>query len=104
MAAWATPTEAARHWPDAATLDPTRLADLLTVATEQAATYAPTLGVADPVPLRYTIATIYQAREVYAASVRDGDLVGAGEYAFRAVPLTAAVKRLLRPEARAVIG
>jgi hypothetical protein len=99
MATWATPEQAARHWPDAATLDPARLSDLLEVATDQAATYAPALDLGDPVPLRYTLATVYQAREVYAASIREGDLIGAGDYAFRAVPLTAAVKKLLRPTA-----
>jgi hypothetical protein len=48
-------------------------------------------------PVSFMLATVYQAREVYSASVRDGDLIGAGDYAIRARPLTASVKQLVRP-------
>lgn len=48
-------------------------------------------------PASFMIATVYQAREIYAASVRDGDLIGAGDLAIRARPLTASVKQLVRP-------
>jgi hypothetical protein len=122
VTSWATQADAIRHWPDAATLDPARLDDLLEAATTACAAYAPAPVVNPlvvvppaplepvvllepaPVPVDYTIATVYQAREIYAASIREGDLIGAGDYAFRAVPLTRAVKALLRPEQRAVIG
>ncbi len=117
---WADNVQAARHWPDsttldpvrlaelldAATIDPVRLAELLEAATDACRAYALPDGTPDPspVPARYTIAAVYQAREVYAASVRDGDLIGAGELAFRSRPLTASVKQLLRPETRGGVG
>lgn len=103
MTSWATPDQAARHWPDAATLDPARLVELLDAAAEQCAAYAPT-PTPTTIPTRYVLATIYQAREIAAAATRDGDLVGAGELAFRSRPLTATVKQLLRPETRGVLG
>lgn len=50
------------------------------------------------VPLAYTLATIYQAREVHTAAIRgESDVIGIGDYAIRARPLTAAVRQLLRP-------
>jgi hypothetical protein len=59
---------------------------------------AVTLTVAG-VPKDYTKANILQARELYAASQRgEQDVIGFGDYAIRARPLTAAVKQLLRPK------
>ena len=49
------------------------------------------------VPTNYMLATVYQAREAYAAGQRDGDVIGLGDYAIRVRPLTASVKALLRP-------
>jgi hypothetical protein len=49
------------------------------------------------VPTRYRLAVVYQAREVYAAASRDGDVIGVGDYAIRSRPLTGAGKQLLRP-------
>lgn len=95
--AWATPAQAIAHWPDAASIDNDVLLTLLDVATEQCKAYAP--DVAQPYPTGYMLATVYQARECYAAASRDsGDLIGIGDYAIRARPLTAAVKALLRPQ------
>ena len=51
-----------------------------------------------PVSSGYRLATIYQAREVYSAGQRDGDVIGFGDYAIRSKPLTASVKALLRPQ------
>lgn len=165
MASWATTVQAARHWPDAAGLNPTRLDQLLAAATRDVRFAAPatvwrlvtpvtitasstgftttdpagltaadveqlaiaavagqlpadvtvaavssltagTLSAAALVsgttsltllPVSLMLATVYQAREIYAASVRDGDLIGAGDLAIRARPLTASVKQLVRP-------
>lgn len=97
MTAWATPAEAKVHWADAAALEPERLEELLEVAEEQCRQYAP--AHAEPVPARYKLAVVYQAREVYTASQRDeADVIGIGDYAIRARPLTSAVKQLLRPQ------
>ena len=98
MTVWATPTEAAAYWPDATGLDADVLETLLGIAQDVCAAYAPALGETDPVPPRYTLAVVYQARELRAAAQRDGDVIGLGDgYALRSRPLTGAVKSLLRP-------
>jgi len=104
--AWATREQARAHWPDAASLTDEVLDVLLDVAHEQCAAYAPVLVYTNPPPdplpappERYMLATVYQAREVYAAGQRDGDTIGLGEFVIRARPLTASVKSLLRPTA-----
>lgn len=97
MTAWADTTDAQVHWADASALATERLQELLDIAQEQCEEYAP--AHAEPVPARYKLAVIYQAREVYTASQRDeADVIGIGEYAIRARPLTSAVKQLLRPQ------
>lgn len=101
---WATREQARAQWPDAASIPDDTLDQLLDVATIQAQAFAPALVVPiDPadlvIPPNYVQATIYQAREVYAAGQRDGDVIGLGDYAIRARPLTASVKSLLRPQA-----
>lgn len=94
---WATADEAKRHWPDANSIDPAALTLLLEAATEQCAAYAP--PVVGEISPRYILACIYQARELYAASQRgEQDVIGVGDYAIRARPLTAAVRQLLRPK------
>lgn len=96
---WATRDQAKAHWADAAALPDSALDTLLEVATEQCQAYAPTPA-PSPLPASYVLATVYQAREVYAASQRgESDVVGVGDYAIRARPITAAVKSLLRPTA-----
>lgn len=50
------------------------------------------------VPKSYMLGNVMQAREIQAASMRgEQDVIGVGDYAIRARPLTAAVKQLLRP-------
>jgi hypothetical protein len=96
--AWATKADARNYWPDAVNMPDAILDGLLAVAEEQAVAYAPALAVGATVPTRYMLAVIYQAREVYAASQRgEQDVIGVGDYAIRARPMTGAVKRLLRP-------
>lgn len=59
-----------------------------------------TLTLARTIPQVWMMATVYQAREVYAAGQRDGDVIGLGDYAIRARPLTPSVMTLLRPITR----
>lgn len=75
--------------------------DGATATLSQAATAtgtAITLTLARVLPQPWMLATVYQAREVYAAGQRDGDIIGLGDYAIRARPLTGTVKSLLRPQ------
>ena len=93
---WATLEEARAHWPDAASLTDETLSTLLDVATIRGQTYAPPV---DVVPLNYMLGCVYDAREIYAAGQRDGDVIGFGDYVIRARPLTGTVRTLYRPEA-----
>jgi hypothetical protein len=97
--AWATQAEAAAHWADAATLTPGVATALLTAATNSLRSMAPVLAAGDTVPAGYQLAVIYTARDLRAAILRgDTDLIGVGEYAVRARPVSAVVRSLLRPE------
>lgn len=94
------------HWADGNALEPSVLRQLLDAAQEQCEAFAPVLAADAPVPARYKIACVYQAREIYRAGLRDEqDVIGVGDYAIRARPLTSAIKQLLRPERRVpVVG
>jgi hypothetical protein len=95
---WATTDDArASTWKDAATIDDTALDKLLDVATEQCQAFAPVLPEGMDVPARYTQAVVLQARELWAAARRDGDVITGDTYALRARDLTATVRQLLRP-------
>lgn len=99
---WVDQYTATQYWPEAGALEESVLDMLLLAAQEQCEAYAPFVepGMVTP-PFRYALATIYQARELYRAGLRDEqDVIGVGDYAIRARPLTAAVKQLLRPERR----
>lgn len=56
------------------------------------------------IPTSYMLANVFQAREIAAAALRnEQDVIGVGEYAIRARPLTAAVKQLLRPVTKTMV-
>jgi hypothetical protein len=98
MTVWASVEQARTHWPIGAAISDAAMADLLAAAQVQAALYARALTDPDTVPFTYTLAVIYQARELYNAGQRDNaDAVGVGDFVIRARPLTATVKQLLRP-------
>jgi hypothetical protein len=90
------------HWEDARQLDDALLDALLDAALPAVIAYAPALGTLDavvPAPTSYQLAVVFQARELRNAIQRgEADVVGVGDYALRARPLTAAVKSLLRPQ------
>lgn len=95
---WATREQARAHWSDAPADDDV-LDTLLAAAFPACEGYAPPLPEGDPVPPAYMLANVYHAREIWNASQRgEQDVIGIGEYAIRARPLTAAVKALLRPK------
>lgn len=95
---WADRAMARLHWPDATSIADTVLDTFLTVATSACKAYAPAIADTDTIPVDWALATIYQARDVYAAGARDSsDVIGFGDYAIRARDLSTAVKALLRP-------
>lgn len=97
-APWVTSLDAARAiWPDAPTSD-RDLADVLAAAQAVCQEYAPTLPVGATAPAGWGRAVVLQAREVWAAARRDGDVLGVDVgYAVRSRPLLPAVRLLLRP-------
>lgn len=98
MTTWATPTDARNLW-QGAPLDDDLLTEWLAGAQTSCEAYAPALLDADPVPPNYTQAVVLQARAVYEAANRDGDVIGFEPtgYAIRVRPLDGTVKQLLRP-------
>ena len=87
------------HWEDGAVLSVAHLTSLLTVAQEQVEPYAPALADPAAVPESYRVAAIFQARDLRDAQLRTGssEIIGVGDYAIRARPLTAIVRGMLRP-------
>lgn len=95
--AWATLSQARQDWPDAPP-DDVVLQRLLEDATDQCAAYAPVLPEDAEPPSGWRRAVVLQAREVWAAARRDGDVIGVTDtYAITARPLTSSVRSLLRP-------
>lgn len=96
--AWATKAQARAHWVNAPT-DDVVLDALLAAAFDACEAYAPPLPTPapDPLPDSLMLANVYQARELYEAGTRAGDVIGVGDYAIRSRPLTGTVKQLLRP-------
>jgi hypothetical protein len=88
----------AELWPDGSQLGEATYAQILTSAYEGCRAYAPALPAAATVPEGWRTAQIMQAAELWAASRRDGDVIGFSDtVAIRARPLGATVKSLLRP-------
>lgn len=99
---WADRPLAERHWADAKKLDDTTLDELLEIAEGDCLAYGPALEVPlpSPMPINWRVASVLQAREIRAAQLRDGDVIGVGDYAFRSRPLVGAVMQMLRPRTR----
>lgn len=106
MALWADPAYVRPLWADAPKLDSTLLA-VLNAAHGQLVEYAPALALdttveppVEIVPDHYRYAELLQARALWAATRRDGDVLGFdGGEAIRVRPLDSTVKALLRPGA-----
>lgn len=104
--AWATIDDARAPglWPDAGAIDDDTLDQLLSVGYEELLAYAPDVTPV-PLPQRYVMANVMQARERWQAYRRDVDAVGFGDLAVRVQPLTPRVAQLMRPRrAVPVIG
>jgi len=108
VSSWATPEDladpASTPWPQAPKSVP-QLQQLLDAAEDQCRAYAPlpvTVTdaegvVSEVITESMRLAVIYQARELWSAAKRDGDVIASGEYVIRARPLVGTVKQLLRP-------
>jgi hypothetical protein len=98
-AEWATLVLTRDQWIDARTMADAMLYDLLTMAREQVIEYAPVLADGVAVPLRYRLAQIAQAKNVYNGSLVDagsGD-IGNETFTIRPFPLDWQIKQMLRP-------
>lgn len=97
---WADIPYARLMWPDAPKVDAT-LQGYLDAAHGPCLAYAPALPVTDPptpTPEAYKLAEVMQARELWQAARRDGDVIGFDDgSAVRARPLSTVAKVLLRP-------
>lgn len=83
-------------WPDAPS-DPDVLDELLEASYEQCAAYVPGI-VETPVPSRYRIAQVMQARAIQRSLVSGtGDQMGGDGYTVTVFPMDWNVRNLLRP-------
>jgi hypothetical protein len=95
---WHTLDTAREAWTDAPYEDD-ELQELLDVARVQCLTYAPGEPTSQMVPLRYRMAQLMQARNLWNASRQDpGGEIGGEGFAVRVFPMDWAVKNLLRPK------
>jgi hypothetical protein len=93
-------TIAREHWKDATSIPDGTLDRLLRVAAGDVAKFAPAALIASTLPAdvdRVALATTYQARELYAAASRTGDVIGTADFPIRSRPLLDSIKALLRP-------
>lgn len=99
---WITPTEARTLWPDAPKVD-TTLQLVLDAAERICRDFAPVLAVdesgAELVPVTHRVAVVLQARALWSATRRDGDVLGidGDGTALRVRPVDPTVQALLRP-------
>lgn len=106
MSSWATVDDARELWPDAVAVSDDTLDALLDAAYVVCQRFAaPSIGVDPALPdvvdagvvgVR-RLANVYEARELWQASRRDGDVIGFESYAVRVRPLSSTVQSLLRP-------
>lgn len=86
-------------WPDAITVDPGKLEDLLRNAYESCVIYAPKLPAGVPVPQRYKDAQVLQARAIWQMQRQGpGDQFGADGISIAIYPLDARIRQMLRPK------
>jgi hypothetical protein len=103
----ATTADAHALWPDSSTLDEPTLLLLLDGAWLTCSAYLPAdvLESTTSAPPTWTEAVVLQARDVWSAFLRTGDVVGFESYAVRVRPLSDSVAALLRPRrGRPLVG
>jgi len=101
---WVDPADVPGLWPDADLVEPEALATLLAVAHETCHEYAPSIpanedGTPGPVPERYRMAQILQARAVWAMQRQSpGETFNGDGFSVAVYPLDARIRAMLRPK------
>lgn len=98
----ATIDDAHELWVDSTSLPPATVTDLLAIAWTSCEEFIPADQLAPApapttVPRRWVMANVYHARDLWNASIRNGDVIGFADYAVRVRPLSDTVAALLRP-------
>lgn len=94
---WVTTEEVRARYGDDVPLDVATLESLLQAAYELCSAYAPAV-VPSPIPERYLLAQMEQAKSMWEASRKSGDELGPEGFAIRIFPMDWSVKNLLRPK------
>ncbi|MDY0827546.1 hypothetical protein SK224_00230 [Microbacterium sp. BG28] len=85
-------------WEDAPFEQLELLGMLLEVAKEQVIAYAPALAEGEPLPARYVLGQLEQAKNLWAAGTVSSDgNIGDGGYSFTPRPMDKTVRGIIRP-------
>lgn len=101
---WVDPDTVEDHWEDVALAAPALVVELLEVAYETCAAYAPVIpanedGTPGPVPARYRMAQILQAKSIWAMQRQGGGETFNGDgFSVAVYPLDARIRAMLRPK------
>jgi hypothetical protein len=104
---WVDKPYARGAWPDAAKISDDRLDQLLDIAYEACASYAPTITAPALVPARYAEAVVLVARATWTAARASSDGLGLNDGTDLALPtpvLGSQALQLLRPPGPVVLG
>lgn len=97
LVGWVTTEEVRLHFKDDVPLDDDVLTSLLQAAYELCSAYAPQV-VPSPLPERWKLAQMTQAKNMWDADRESGDGLGPDGFAIRVFPMDWKVKNLLRPK------
>lgn len=104
---WVKPEDSltAELWPESANMDPEALGVLFEAAHEACMAYAPLLPAGAPIPARFKLAQIMQARHIWTQMAGGNrDEVGTEGYQVAVYPLVFAAQDLLRPKTTGIRG
>lgn len=103
LVGWVDPDRLSDHWPDSDLAAPELVTELLLAAHETCSEYAPAIppnedGTPGPVPVRYSIAQILQARAIWAMQRQSpGETFNGEGFSVAVYPLDARIRAMLRP-------
>jgi len=101
--------DAHRQWVDSTSMPDDVVEELLVTAWDELVVYLPGDAVATPPiaepPPRWVKANVLHARDLWAAGMRNGDVIGFDAFAVTVRPLSRTVATLLRPpRGRPLVG